>query len=259
MNLKSMVSAAIITLLFLSACKPSAGEQHELPPFGEHLPEGYQLVYETDFSDDGIFAEFEFTDPKTWRRVEDENGTYLELFKGIGDYTPEVRSPRSFALLTALTVGDFVLDVDVESTNVGAGAHRDTCYFFGFQNPSNFYYVHIAKAADPNAHNIFRVQDAPRTNIATFTTSGVDWGVGIRHRVRIARSVEDGLIRVSFNDMENHIMETRDTAFDWGHVGIGSFDDSCRFYNLKLYAPEAKESSGSFFEKKVPDVEPDTP
>ncbi len=251
--MKPWTIAVLFAACAFAACAPEPDEQHALPAFGEQLPPGYELVYETDFADDRVFEDLEFTDPNTWRRVDNEDGAYLELFRGVGSYRPEVRSPRSFALLMPLTVGDFVLEMDVESTELRAGAHRDTCYFFGFTDPANFYYVHIASAADPNAHNIFRVQDAPRTNIASFVTDGVDWGVAIRHRVRIERTVADGLIRVFFNDLDAPIMEATDTSFDFGHIGFGSFDDRCRFYALRLYAPETQEATGSFFGRKEAD------
>lgn len=240
-----------LTFLFLTAaCAAEPDEQHELPPFGTHLPEGYELVYETDFDQDKVLDDFVFTDPAIWRLAGSEGDTCLELFERIGAYKPEVRSPHAIALLASFKVADFVMELDVENTNINAGAHRDTCYFFGVVHPANFYYVHIAKAADPNAHNIFLVKDAPRTNIATFTTKGVDWGVGIRHRIRIHRTVADGAIRVYFNDVETPIMETTDTNFAWGHVGFGSFDDTARFFAMKLYAPEIRQEPAQFFEKK---------
>ncbi|MCK5861325.1 MAG: hypothetical protein KAH38_02495, partial [Candidatus Hydrogenedentes bacterium] len=114
--------------------------------------------------------------------------------------------------------------------------------------PSNFYYVHIASAADQNAHNIFLVKDAPRTNIAKRTTEGVNWGVGIRHRVRIERNCETGKIRIFFDDMSAPIMETTDKNFGMGQIGFGSFDNTNRFYEIRLYAPETEPVGKSFFD-----------
>ena len=48
--------------------------------------------------------------------------------------------------------------------------------------------------AGKNAHNIFIVNDKPRTNIATKTTRGVNWGKAC-----------DGAIRVFFDDMTTPI------------------------------------------------------
>ncbi|HOC68894.1 MAG TPA: hypothetical protein PKO23_08795 [Candidatus Hydrogenedentes bacterium] len=257
MKLRSL-SLICISMSLSSSCvaKPDPDTQHALPDFGANLPERYSLVYETDFSTDSVCSDFEFTDPNTWRLQTEDGEPCLELYEKIGDYTPEVRSPHTIALLTKFQVGDFVLEVDAESTNISAGAHRDTCYFFGLSNPSRFYYVHIASGADPNAHNIFLVKDAPRTNIATYTTTGIDWGVGIRHRIRIERTVSDGAIRVYFNDMTTPVMQATDTSFDWGFVGLGSFDDTAKFYALKLYAPETRNAIARIFTKKATDEVP---
>ena len=59
-------------------------------------------------------------------------------------------------------VGDFVLTVKVQSTNSEAGAHRDMCLFFNYQDPAHFYYVHLGKRPDPHSSQIMIVNDAPR-------------------------------------------------------------------------------------------------
>jgi hypothetical protein len=236
-----------LAICVTTSCTAEPDAQHALPPFGQNIPQNYTLVYETDFITEDTLADFEMSDPAIWRRVEEQGDACLELFTIKGAYTPPVRSPHAIALLKKFMVGDFILEVDAESTNIRAGAHRDTCYFFGFTNPSNFYYVHIASGADPNAHNIFLVKDAPRTNIASYTTKGIDWGVGIRHRIRIERTGAAGALRVFFDDMNEPIMKASDNNFGFGYVGIGSFDDTARYYDLKVYAPETKEGKDGFF------------
>ncbi|NLO32166.1 MAG: hypothetical protein GX117_02230 [Candidatus Hydrogenedentes bacterium] len=246
-----LLTALFFTMGILNACAEEADEQHTLPPFGEHIPEGYNLVYETNFSDDAVMQDFALSDPSSWRLVGEGQDRCLELFKIKGAYEPPVRSPHAIALLTRFMVEDFILEVDVESTNLRAGAHRDTCYFLGFTDPSKFYYVHIAGGADPHAHNVFLVNDAPRTNIASFTTKGIHWDVQICHRVRIERTAErgGGAIRVYFDNMDEPIMTAQDTTFGMGYIGIGSFDDTARFYGLRLYAPTTQRGDFSFFDK----------
>ena len=245
--MKKNITIVMMLCICMWTCAEDVAEQKELPPFGENIPDGYTLVYEQDFSAENVLDEFEFSDPKTWRKGEEDGEHFLELFKGVGRYRPEVRSPRSIALCKNLEVSDFILEIDVESTDILNGAHRDACFFFNAVDPSHFYYVHIASKADPNAHNIFLVNGVPRTNIAEETTEGVKWGIGIRHRVRIERSCEDGKIRVFYDDMSAPIMETTDKHFGLGRIGFGSFDNTNRFYQLHLYAPEAVEVQEDFF------------
>jgi hypothetical protein len=107
------------------------------------------------------------------------------------------------------------------------------CLFFGYQDPAHFYYVHIAKKADDHANQIFIVDGAPRKKISTKSTEGTPWDDGWHH-VKIIRSASDGRIEVYFDDLKTPIMTATDKTFTWGRVGIGSFDDSGNWTDIKL-------------------------
>jgi 3-keto-disaccharide hydrolase len=188
---------------------------------------------------------FQFSDPDGWR-FESSSGELV--LHTMCRYKPAVRSPRCIALIDGREFGDFVLEVEAMQTGKDV-PHRDLCFFFGVRNASNYYYVHIAKAADRNAHNIFRVADKPRTNIAEATTAGVDWGAGEWHRVKIERDLDSGSIRVYFDDMESPIMRATDTTHGWGMIGVGSFDDSGRFRNITVRGPGSRPTTRRVFDK----------
>ena len=205
--------------------------------FGDdHLPKGFKLLYEQNFDKPESFQHFQFSDPNAWKYAKEESGGALELAKQ-SKYSPSVRSPLNIALLKEKVFGDFVLEADPVQTGQEYG-HRDMCLYFGFQDPSQFYYVHIATKADPNAHNIFLVNNAPRTNIATTTTAGVNWGLNIWHKVRLERKVEEGTIKVYFDDMTLPVMTANNKIFGPGYVGFGSFDDTGKVDTIKIWGPE---------------------
>lgn len=209
------------------------------------LPEGYNLIYQQDFSQAQAISDFEMTDSRAWK-VSGEDEKSLELF-GKSEYKSRVRSPFNIALLKQHLFGSFVLEVDLAQSGREYG-HRDLCLFFGAQNSTNFYYVHIASVADNNANNIFLVNDAPRTNIAEKTTTGTDWGeTNSWHKARIERDIEAGTIKVYFDDMTTPIMETTDKHFDIGRIGFGSFDDTGRFDNIRIWAPKTFTPKSGFF------------
>lgn len=249
---KELFSTLLLAFIFVStvSCSQEPDEQHALPSFGENLPEGYTLCFESDFSAEELMNKFQFTDPATWRLDTRLELPCLNLFKGVGNYKPPVRSPFSFALLNNLQVKDFVLEMDVESSDLLGGNHRDACFIFGFQEADSFYYAHVAAAADPHSHNIFVVDKEPRIKFASYNNPGISWGTKVRNRIRIERSLSEGRIAVYFNDMSEPVLTAEDKRFDWGHIGFGSFDNSCCFYQMRLYAPEFKEEeSPSFFNK----------
>jgi hypothetical protein len=185
-----------------------------------------------------------FSDPTAWRVLKENDTSSLELTNQ-SNYKPLVRSPFNIALLSNLAVGSFTLEAELLQTSREYG-HRDLCVFFGFKSPTEFYYLHLATAADNNAHNIFLVNKKPRAPIATETTKGVEWGQNIWHKVRIERRIEDGSVAVFFDDMKKPIMKARDQTFTKGLVGFGSFDDTGRFRNIRLYADKTDKARISF-------------
>ncbi|MEQ8762662.1 MAG: hypothetical protein RL885_01960 [Planctomycetota bacterium] len=190
---------------------------------------------------------FEFSDPDAFRVIEVDEEPVLDLHQA-SKYRAAVRSPFGIALIKDVEFGSFVMTCQLMQTGREYG-HRDTCLFFGFEKPTRFYYVHMASQADPNAHNIFRVEDAPRTNIAKKTTGGVKWGQEVWHDVKIERDVEKGTIRVYFDDMDEPIMIAEDKTFTWGRVGFGSFDDTGRMRNLRITG-QMRRVKGDAFPKK---------
>ena len=209
------------------------------------LPDGYKLLYEQTFEAATALQDFVMTDPKAWKWSKDEQSSALELVSQ-SDYKPAVRSPVNIALIANKVFGDFVLEADLIQTGKEYG-HRDMCLFFGFQEPTKFYYAHIATAADDHAHNIFIVNDQPRTKIASETTKGVNWGLGIWHKVRLERKVSDGTIKVYFDDLTKPIMVAEDKTFGAGYLGFGSFDDTGKIANVKVWGPSVGTKKSGFF------------
>lgn len=167
-----------------------------------------------------------------WKLVGEGEELRLSQFRKKSNYEPKVRSPRHIALLKGHEFESFVLDVDVLSTHKDYN-HRDVCLFFGFQGPSEFYYVHLGKKMDPHANQIFIVNQEPRTKISTTTTDGTDWD-DQWHHVRIRRDVQKGTIEVFFDDMQKPVMTATDKTFAKGQIGFGSFDDTADFKSIRI-------------------------
>lgn len=203
------------------------------------LPPGYRLAYEQHFDAPEALAGFAFSDPAAWAFSADGHSLALELVRQ-SRYQPPVRSPVNLALIADRVFGDFVLEVRLVQTGREYG-HRDMCVFFGVQDPSHFYYVHLATAADDHAHNVFLVNGAPRTKIARETTQGVQWGLGVWHTVRLERRLAEGTIRVFFDDPDRPIMVAEDRTFGAGWIGFGSFDDTGKIDAIRLWAPGKAE------------------
>ena len=204
-----------------------------------HSAADTKVLYEQDFAKPDGVTPFVFTDPAVWKHGDGFLELAYDTKKYKPTYNPKNRSPFHIALLADRVFTDFTLDCELMSTIAPYG-HQDVCLFFGFEAPQKFYYVHIARAADPNAHNVFVVNDAPRKNFAKETTKGVDWKADTWHKVRLVRDTKSGSIEVYFDDMTKPIMKAEDKTFVKGHIGFGSFDDTMKVRSVKVAGAAAE-------------------
>lgn len=223
---KTLLASVVLGLagaLSWAGGSPRAAEADDLP-----------LLIEEDFEQGA--ERWEPTDPNAWKVIEAGGSKVYSQFQG-SKYQPPHRSPLNIALLKDVVVGDFVIEAKVQSTCRDYG-HRDMCLFFGYQDPAHFYYVHLGKQADPHANQIFIVNGAPRMMITRKQSPGIPWDEAW-HRVKIVRRVADGVIEVYFDDMQTPVMTAQDKTFTWGRVGLGSFDDTGNWDDVKLFGRKA--------------------
>lgn len=224
-----------LCLLCLLVAAPLLAEDKEEQT--EDKP-NFKTLYINDFSEEEALEDFVFTDKAAWRWAKVEGKNAMELH-GKSKYEPPYRSPHNIALVRGKAFGDFDLELDLMQTGKEYG-HRDLCIFFGFQDPANYYYAHIATAADAHAHSVFLVDDAARKSICDDRTKGVDWGKQEWKKVRIERRVKEGTIKVFFDDMTKPVMTTKDTTHGQGMIGLGSFDDTGAVKLIKVMGTEVK-------------------
>jgi hypothetical protein len=218
------------TLLSLAFAAPCAAQSQESPRPPRELA-GLPLVFQDDF-DEPTPERFQFSDPAAWRWRKEAGRTMLEQFQASQVENP-VRSPFNRALVRGLHLGDVIIDVRLQST-IKDYDHRDMCLFFGFQDPSHLYYVHLGKKADDHANQIFIVDGAPRKKISLKSTAGTPW-TDEWHHARVVRRVATGEITVYFDNMDEPVMQAVDKTFVSGLVGVGTFDDTGRFDDLRIY------------------------
>lgn len=189
------------------------------------------VVFQEDFQGEDPLAKWQPMDRSAWKIADQDGNKVLSMFKD-SKLKTKVRSPKNFALIKDLVVGDFEMELKMQSLTKDYG-HRDLCLFFGYQSPTRFHYVHMALRADPHAHSIFIVYDKDRVSICRDRTKGLVWGDGW-HKVKLVRHVAEGCIKVFFDDMDRPIMTAKDTRLTWGRVGVGSFDDEGNYDDIVL-------------------------
>jgi hypothetical protein len=272
MNIRSLLPLLLIAAAtFVRADKQeassadSAKSTDEAVPFvAGSIPAGYKLLFIEHFNKNpdrpvinlgdklppnpGALSNFVFTDPAAWKVSQGEDSrNALELTQQ-SKYNPPFRSPINIALITNRVFDDFIVEAECLQTGKEYG-HRDMVFVYGYQSPSKYYYTHIATAADDHAHNCFIVNDAARAKFAKETTKGVDWGLNVWHKVRLERKASDGTIRVFFDDMAKPIMTAEDKTFGPGFIGFGSFDDTGKIANIRVWGKSVETRDTPAFAK----------
>jgi len=210
----------------LVACGSLVAEEKEVETM-----DGLPLIYSEDFEDGA--DNWVPTDEKAWKINETDKGKVYGTVIRVSNYKPPHRSPHNISLLKDVVLSDVIFTAKVQST-ADTGGHRDMCIFFNYQDPANFYYVHMGKKPDPNSSQIMIVDDAPRKPITENKSPGVPWTDGW-HKVKVVRKVDTGAIEIYFDDMDKPIMVATNKKFTSGKIGIGSFDDLGNWDDIKIY------------------------
>ena len=222
----TFVSLVIAVTILFTTTVVDAAPPKEIEACGGTLP----LVFTDDFEDGA--DSWEPTDANAWKLFDEEDGKAYGLTQRVSKYKPPHRSPHNISLIKDVKVADFVLTFRVKST-LDTGGHRDACVFFNYQDPANFYYVHMGARPDPHSGQIMIVDDAPRKAM-TQNKNQVPWD-DEWHQVKVVRCTADGSIKIYFDDMETPIMEATNKEFGAGRIGIGSFDDMNNYDDVVLY------------------------
>lgn len=240
---KTGIALTLCSTMLMFACFAPLQADEAAP----NVPAEYRMLYSQAFESADAVDDFLMTDAQAWKYAigEGKNPPALELMKQ-SRYSPPFRSPVNIALVKDLVVGDCVIDVRCQQTGKEYG-HRDMIFVFGYQSPSQYYYTHIATAADDHANQIFIVNEAPRRKISKESNKGNQWGLNEWHRVRIERKVSDGSIKVYFDDLNQPIMMAEDKTFGAGWVGFGSFDDTGKITDIRIFGASGEQKAAPPF------------
>jgi len=215
-----ILALAVIAGLSLTACKPNQA--------------GLSLLAESDF-ENGSAAGWQPNDLSHWRVVDDGGSKAYDLIAA-GE-SGRVRAPTSWSLWNGYDVASFEFTGRVRCDTDPTVAVRDMCILFHFQDPTHFYYVHFAGSSD-GVHNIIGLVDgADRVKINAEPAGGSVFRLTDRewHAFKVVCDAEAGIVRAYLDDMTKPILTARDRTLGHGLVGVGSFDDTGAFDDLKLY------------------------
>jgi hypothetical protein len=165
-----------------------------------------------------------------WEKADGEN--ILSLIAQSKN-PPKIRSPRNLAWFQSYEWKDFTLTLECMLTKFDSG-NNDLCIAFVGAAEDQYYYAHLGETADDVHHQIHIVNQADRKASTTYRSSGTPWKENQWHKLKIIRNSANGDIGVWFDDMKTPILAASDTTFTWGKIGLGSFDDTGKFRQVKI-------------------------
>ena len=203
------------------------------PGCGRDTAGGRTVLASSDF-ETGVAEGWRPKDPAAWRVVDDGGSKVYEL--AAPGEPGAVRAPTAWSLWTGHEVSSFELTGRLRCHTDPATVHRDMCVVFHFQDPTHFCYVHFSGTSD-GVHNIIGLVDgADRVKInaepsggSAFRLTDRDW-----HAFKVVCDAEAGEVRAYLDDMTEPILTAPIRGAGRGLVGVGSFDDTGAFDDLKL-------------------------
>jgi len=198
----------------------------------EARPAPLAINFHDDFAS-GKLDGWEFPFAEDWVIKEDGPLHYLHMLRSRDPLVP--RRPQQFARVKGINVGSFTLETRVRREG------SSMMIAFNYVDSLHFYYTHLSK--DPGAkvdvHNgIFLVDGAPRRRIAGLEAAPAlpdkNW-----HKVRVERNVDTGWIKVYVDDEPQPRFSIVDNTFKCGQVGLGSFDETGDYTDVKLTSQDA--------------------
>ncbi|SPE29797.1 Signal peptide protein [Acidobacteriia bacterium SbA2] len=195
-------------------------------------PAPLAVNFRDDFSS-GKLDSWQFPFAEDWVVKEEGPLHYLHMLRSRDPLVP--RRPQQFALVKGVSVGSFTLETRVRREG------SSMMIAFNYVDTLHFYYTHLSR--DPGAkvdvHNgIFLVDGAPRRRIAGLEAApalpDTNW-----HTVRVERDVNSGSIKVFVDGESQPRFSVVDKTFKCGRVGLGSFDETGDYTDVKLSSTDA--------------------
>lgn len=187
----------------------------------------HKLNFHCNFSPKEL-SEWIFPHAEDWASKTEGGQTYMHMLRPRDPGVP--RRPLQFARLKNVNVGSFDLSVKVRREG------SSMIIVFNYVDTMHFYYTHISRdrgTAQPVHNGIFLVDGAPRRRIAGTKAQpalpDTQW-----HAIRVVRNARTGLIQVYSDVQKEPLFSLVDHHFTCGQIGLGSFDETGDFADLKI-------------------------
>lgn len=165
-----------------------------------------------------------------WKIENESNSPVLRLLVG-KEPLPGPRRPYQFAIASTPRFENVEVTADLRPTK------RSLIIVFAYHDPEHFDYAHLSTdaAEKQSVHNgVFHVYGGERVRISNEIGPAAFPAVDRWYRVKLKYDAKTGEINVSVDGHPVPALHAFDLSLGAGQVGIGSFNETGDFKNVKI-------------------------
>lgn len=168
-------------------------------------------------------------------KVDHESGTEVLRLVAARGPLPGPRRPIQFALA----------DTDYARVSVEADVKplaRSLLIVFAYRDPAHFDYAHLSidtGTKQPVHNGIFHVYGGERVRISNERGPAAFAATGRWYHVKLTHDAQAGTVSVTVDGRAVPALNAVDLSLGGGRVGIGSFDETAEFKNVKITGTKA--------------------
>lgn len=165
-----------------------------------------------------------------WHVEQTNTSAVLHLLTG-REPLPGPRRPIQFAIAETPPFHEVSVDADMKPLQ------KSLIIVFAYRDPAHFDYAHLSTdtgTKQPNHNGIFHVYGGERVRISAETGPSAFAARERWHHVHLAFDGGTGRVQVSVDGQSVPALQAVDLSLSAGRVGIGSFDETGDFRNVRI-------------------------
>jgi hypothetical protein len=180
-----------------------------------------------------------FRTPSLWKVAGEGTARFLQMAEPPArPILPGVPRPQEYAIYRPYEFRSFNLSCFVRVDCDLSRATRDACIIFGRRDDTHFYYVHLSALGDHLHNTIVRVDGDTRKRIVPEHVRPAPVMTDRKwHKLDLLRDCNSGGIQVFVDAVDPKAapyFDVTDRTYEWGFVGLGSFDDNASFTRILI-------------------------
>jgi hypothetical protein len=165
-----------------------------------------------------------------WKVDQAEGVSLLRLVQNRGPL-PGPRRPIQFALADTPDFNRVTVEAEVKPLG------RSLLMVFAYKDPAHFNYAHLSSdtgTAQPVHNGVFHVYGGERVRISSPAGPAAFPANNRWYRVRLIHNAATGQVEVTVDGKAVPALRAVDLSLGAGKVGLGSFDETGEFRNVKI-------------------------